>query len=244
MGHPVVDYTDSVPMDSPPKLRFSQRIALALVPPVAALVIRLLGMTLRYEDRAEPGVTPGWEIPGPVVFAFWHRSLLACAHRFRNLDIAILISSSFDGELISRTVELLGFKAVRGSSSRGGAAGLKNMRLAYGEGHRCAFTADGPRGPKFVAKPGAAQLANSVGATTEEGQVGAAKLGTWVGCFYALPERAWELRSWDRFLIPKPFSRVVLTWPAHVPAGEVTAAAVQAALDRAVAMAGETARSL
>jgi lysophospholipid acyltransferase (LPLAT)-like uncharacterized protein len=219
-------------MDSAPKLRFSQRIALALVPAVAAAAIRLLGMTLRYEDRAEPGVTPGYKIPGPVVFAFWHRSLLACAHRFRNLDIAILISSSFDGELIARTVELLGFRAVRGSSSRGGAAGLKNMRLAYEAGHRCAFTADGPRGPKFVAKPGAAQLANSVG--------GGLSPGTWVGCFYALPERAWELKSWDRFLIPKPFSRVVLTWPAHVPAGEVTVETVQAALDRAVAMAGET----
>ena len=235
MGHPALNYTDSVPMDSPPKLRFSQRIALALVPPLAVLLIRLLGMTLRYQDRAEPGVTPGYTIPGPVVFAFWHRSLLACAHRFRNLDIAILISTSFDGELIARTVELLGFKAVRGSSSRGGAAGLRNMQLAYAEGHRCAFTADGPRGPVFIAKPGTAQLANSVGPMTAEGNPS----GTWVGCFYALPERAWELRSWDRFLIPKPFSRVVLTWPAHVPAGEVTTASVQAALDRAVQMAGE-----
>ena len=235
MGHPALNYTDSVPMDSPPKLRFSQRIALALVPPLAVLLIRLLGMTLRYQDRAEPGVMPGYKIPGPVVFAFWHRSLLACAHRFRNLDIAILISTSFDGELIARTVELLGFKAVRGSSSRGGAAGLRNMQLAYAEGHRCAFTADGPRGPVFIAKPGTAQLANSVGPMTAEGNPS----GTWVGCFYALPERAWELRSWDRFLIPKPFSRVVLTWPAHVPAGEVTTASVQAALDRAVQMAGE-----
>ncbi len=145
-----------------PKLRFGQRMALAVVPPVAALVIRLLGMTLRYEDRAEPGVTPGYAIPGPTVFAFWHRSLLASAHRFKDLDIAILISPSFDGELIARTVELLGFKAVRGSSSRGGAAGLRNMQAAYAAGHRCAITADGPRGPKFVAKPGAAQLANSV----------------------------------------------------------------------------------
>jgi hypothetical protein len=221
-----------------PKLGMGQRIALALAPPLAALLIRLLGMTLRYEDRAEPGVTPGWAIPGPVVFAFWHRSLLACAHRFRSLDIAILISSSFDGELIARTVELLGFRAIRGSSTRGGAAGLRNMQLAYAEGHRCAFTADGPRGPKFVAKPGAAQLANSVGGLGAEGSpVGTGANGTWVGCFYALPDRAWELRSWDRFLIPKPFSRVVLTWPVHVPAGEVTTEAVQAALDRAVAMA-------
>ena len=219
-----------------PKLSVGQRIALALVPPLAALLIRLLGMTLRYKDLAEPGVTPGYAIPGPVVFAFWHRSLLACAHRFKNLEIAILISPSFDGELIARTVELLGFKAVRGSSSRGGAAGLRNMQAAYAAGHRCAFTADGPRGPKFVAKPGAAQLANSVGSLDASGKT----TGTWVGCFYALPKRAWELKSWDRFLIPKPFSRVVLTWPAHVPAGEVTAAAVQAALDRAVEMAVET----
>jgi len=200
-----------------------QRVILALVPPLAATIIRLLGLTLRYEDRADPGVTPGYAIPGPTVFAFWHRSLVACAHRFRSLDIAILISPSFDGELIARTVELLGFKAIRGSSSRGGAAGLRNMQLAYAAGHRCAFTADGPRGPVFVAKPGAAQLANST--------------GTWVGCFYALPDRAWQLRSWDRFLIPKPFARVVLTWPAHIPADEVTPAAVQAALDRSVEMA-------
>lgn len=218
--------------ETAPKLRFSQRLGLALVPPLAAVIIRLLGMTLRYEDLAEPGVTPGYAIPGPTVFAFWHRCLLASAHRFKDLDIAILISSSFDGELIARTVELLGFRAIRGSSSRGGAAGLRNMQLAYEAGHRCAFTADGPRGPKFVAKAGAAQLANSVGDLDTDGR----PVGTWVGCFYALPERAWELKSWDRFLIPKPFSRVVLTWPRHIPAGEVTTDAVQAALDRAVAM--------
>ena len=216
-----------------PKLRFGQRLALALVPPVAAVLIRVLGMTLRYEDRTDPGVTPGDRIPGPVVFAFWHRSLLACAHRFRNLDIAILISPSFDGELIARTVKFLGFTPIRGSSSRGGAAGLRNMQAAYAAGHRCAFTADGPRGPIFIAKPGAAQLANSVGPLTPEGK----PAGTWVGCVYALPDRAWQLRSWDRFLIPKPFSRVILAWPVHIPAREVTTATVQSTLNRAVAMA-------
>lgn len=224
-----------------------QRLILAIVPPLAAFLIRLLGLTLRYENIIEGNTTPGYAIPGPTVFAFWHRSLLACAHRFRGLDIAILISPSFDGELIARTVELLGFRAVRGSSSRGGAAGLRTMRLAYAAGHRCAFTSDGPRGPVFVAKPGAAQLANSVTplplrpqtpseAQQPEPEAGSPS-GTWVGCFYALPVRAWQLRSWDRFLIPKPFSRVLLTWPAHVPADEVSPAAVQKALDRAVAMA-------
>jgi lysophospholipid acyltransferase (LPLAT)-like uncharacterized protein len=59
----------------------------------------------------------------------------------------------------------------------------------------------------------------------------------WVGAFYALPLNAWELKSWDRFLIPKPFSRVVMTWPAHIPAAEVTLERVQQAMDEAVAMA-------
>ena len=192
----------------PPQRTFStkQRILLAIVPPIAALLIRLLGMTLCYEDvfpsdAIDP--VPGDEIPGPTIYAFWHRSLLACAHRFRNKDIAILISQSFDGELIARTVELLGFKAVRGSSSRGGAAGLRGMAEAYTAGHRCAITADGPRGPAQVAKPGTAQLARLVGAP-------------WVGTFNAVPLNAWELNSWDRFLIPKPFSKVLLTFPAHV----------------------------
>jgi lysophospholipid acyltransferase (LPLAT)-like uncharacterized protein len=197
-----------------------QRLILTIVPPLAAFLIRLLGLTLRYEDRADPGVTPGYAIPGPTVFAFWHRSLLACAHRFRNLDIAILISPSFDGELIARTVELLGFKAIRGSSSRGGAAGLRNMERAFREGRYCAITADGPRGPAMIAKPGVAQLAQLVGEK--------------VGTFYVLPLRAWQLNSWDRFLIPKPFSRVLVTWP---PLAAAEPEAVQAALDRSVEIA-------
>jgi len=199
-----------------------QRLALALVPPLAAALIRILGLTLRYRDINAPGVPVGIEIPGPVVFAFWHRTLLTCAHRFRNKGIAILISPSFDGELIARTVEYLGFYPVRGSSSRGGAVGLRNMAQAYTEGHRTAITADGPRGPNMVAKPGVVQLAELTGAT-------------WIGVYYALPSRAWELKSWDRFLIPKPFSTVTFTWPAHV-GPDLTE--VQKALDEAVRMAG------
>ncbi len=203
-----------------------QRLALALIPPLAATLIRLLGATLRYEDVTDPGTIPGEQPPGPAIYVFWHRSLLACAHRFRNRRIAILISQSFDGELIARTVERLGFLAIRGSSSRSGATGLRSLARAYQAGHICAITADGPRGPAMVAKPGAAQLADLVHAPE-------------IGAFYALPDRAWKLRSWDRFLIPKPFSRVLITWPTHVQAGQgsVTQAALQTALDRSVAMA-------
>ncbi|HEX4155582.1 MAG TPA: lysophospholipid acyltransferase family protein [Acidobacteriaceae bacterium] len=205
-----------------------QRLLLATVPPLAALLIRALGATLRYRDvnaldAAGHPVPVGIEIPGPVVFAFWHHTLLVCAHRFRNKGIAILISPSFDGELIARTVARLGFHPVRGSSSRGGPPGLRAMAQAYAEGHRCAFTADGPRGPNMVAKPGPVQLAELTGAT-------------WIGAYYALPNRRWELNSWDRFIIPLPFSTVTFTWPPHVPPN---LSAVQQSLDRAVQMALE-----
>lgn len=209
-----------------------QRFLLAIIPPIAALCIRALGATLRYRDvnALEPSgrrVPVGIEIPGPVVFAFWHRTLLVCAHRFRNKQIAILISPSFDGELIARTVALLGFYPVRGSSSRGGAPGLRAMAQAYNEGHRCAFTADGPRGPNMVAKPGPVQLAELTGAR-------------WIGTYYALPDRRWELKSWDRFIIPKPFSTVTFTWPAHVA---LDLDSVQRGLDEAVRMTDPKAQS-
>ena len=207
-----------------------QRLLLAIVPPLAALLIRVLGATLRYRDvfaPIAPGEQPipvGITIPGPVVFAFWHQTMLTCAHRFRNKGIAILISRSFDGELIARTVELLGFVAVRGSSSRGGATALKQMAEAYTAGHRCAFTADGPRGPARIAKPGPVQLA----------QLCQAK---WIGCYHANPSRAWHLKSWDSFMIPKPFATVTFAWPQHVPPNDL--AAVQRALDEAVRLSRE-----
>ncbi|WP_245818040.1 lysophospholipid acyltransferase family protein [Granulicella rosea] len=198
-----------------------QRIILAVVPRLASLLIRLLCCTLRFEDVVAPGAAAAERGGGPGVYAFWHRSLLVAAYRFRGWKIAILISRSFDGELIARTVELLGFTAIRGSSSRGGAVALRQMAEAYGAGHYCAITADGPRGPAQVAKPGASQLAQLVGAES-------------VGAFYALPDKAWVLKSWDRFLIPKPFSTVRIYWPGLV-APELEA--VQGALDRAVGMA-------
>ncbi|MEI9979106.1 MAG: lysophospholipid acyltransferase family protein [Edaphobacter sp.] len=197
-----------------------QRLTLAIVPRLASLIIRCLGATLRYEDVCEPGATPGYDSPPPAVYAFWHRCLLTGAWRFRKYSLTILISRSFDGELIARTVERLGYIAIRGSSSRDGAPGLRNMQRAYLDGHYCAFTADGPRGPAMVAKPGAAQLAQLVNTT--------------VRTCYIHPHRAWQLRSWDRFLIPKPFSRVTIAWTRPATADLPS---VQAALDRSVKLA-------
>ncbi|QMV19211.1 DUF374 domain-containing protein [Granulicella sp. 5B5] len=204
-----------------------QRLLLAIIPPLAALFIRVLGATLRYRDinacNADGTTVPvGITIPGPTIFAFWHQAMLTSAHRFRNKGIAILISRSFDGELIARTVELLGFLAIRGSSSRGGATALKQMADAYNFGHICAFTADGPRGPAHIAKSGPVQLAQLCNAK-------------WIGCYHAQPSRFWALKSWDSFMIPKPFSTVTFAWPQHVSPNDL--AVLQTALDEAVRLA-------
>ena len=199
---------------------------LAVVPRMAAGVIRTLNATLRHENILESGAQTAFDHPRPIIFVFWHRALLASSGHFRGQGIAILISQSFDGELIARTVERLGFVAVRGSSTRGGTAGLLAMQQAFAESRLVAITADGPLGPKYVAKTGAVQLAQLTGSP--------------VCAFYVLPQRAWRLNSWDGFMIPKPFSRVVVAYPTPVPfhtGAEAMQASVQAALDRAVEMA-------
>ena len=206
---------------------FKQRLALALIPPVAYVAICLLGMTLRFEDVCEPGAVAPYHMPPPLIYAIWHRCMLASAWRFRQGGIRIMVSRSFDGELITRTVKPLGIVAVRGSSSRDGTSGLRNLLRAYRAGNYCVITADGPRGPAQVAKPGVAQLGQLAGAP--------------VGALYVHPHRAWTLGSWDGFLIPKPFSRVTVAWTAPAPAEE---AAVQDALDRAVKLAESRAASL
>jgi lysophospholipid acyltransferase (LPLAT)-like uncharacterized protein len=209
-----------VPEPAAQRFTFKQRLILAIVPPLAYMVICLLGVTLRYEDISEPGMTPQYHTPPPLIYAIWHRCLLACAWRFRNANLHILISRSFDGELIARTVERLGFVAVRGSSSREGAVGLRNLQRAFYENNYIAITADGPRGPAQIAKPGVTQLAKLVNAP--------------VGTVYLHADHAWVLHSWDRFMIPKPFSRVTVAWTVPVAADQQ---AVQSALDRAIALA-------
>ncbi len=209
-----------------------QRILLAIIPPVAVGLLRMLCATLRFEEADEPGARPADRFPRDAeVYVFWHRALLLAAYRYRNLGIRILISPSFDGELIARVVERLGFVPVRGSSSRGGASGLIALIRARAAGYKVAITADGPKGPMYVAKPGAAAAAQKAGSTAS--------------CFHLHPEKAWLLRSWDSFIIPKPFSRVRVSWQAPLqlpdsPTAVEATALLQNALERAVGRAEDT----
>ncbi|MFP5227386.1 MAG: lysophospholipid acyltransferase family protein [Acidobacteriota bacterium] len=197
--------------------RFSvgQRVALWVVPKLTALLLAVVGWTLRFETIAEEGATPA-RPPARGIFCFWHRCTLPAGWYFRKFRCSILISQSFDGELIARTLGLLGYGSVRGSSSRGGAAGLMAMREVLARGEPVVFTADGPRGPIYQTKIGPVKLA--------------AMTGEEMGCFYLLPERAWVMGSWDRFLVPLPFSRVVVSWARAVapPAADADTATLEA----------------
>jgi lysophospholipid acyltransferase (LPLAT)-like uncharacterized protein len=196
-----------------------QRMLLAVVPPLASGLLRLLCSTLRWQTAYAPGARPADVFPQDAeVYVFWHRALLLAAWRYRGLGIRILISASFDGELIARLVERLGFVPIRGSSSRGGAAGLLTATRARKADHKVAITADGPRGPVYVAKDGAAAIAQRAGSTAS--------------CFHLHPHSAWTLHSWDRFLIPKPFSCVRIAWEA--PITDPTTMTLQQSLDTAV----------
>jgi lysophospholipid acyltransferase (LPLAT)-like uncharacterized protein len=170
---------------------------------LTALVLALIGSTLRFEVIAEDGVIPATP-PAKGIFCFWHRCTLPCGWYFRKFRCSILISQSFDGELIARTLGLLGYGSVRGSSSRGGASGLLALQRVLESGLPVVFTADGPRGPIYQTKVGPVKLAQMTGEA--------------IGSFYLLPERAWAMRSWDGFLIPKPFSRVAVSWARRVAA--------------------------
>jgi lysophospholipid acyltransferase (LPLAT)-like uncharacterized protein len=209
------------------KFSFSQRLTIAIVPRLVAFLLRLLHRTLRYEVVVEPGAQPATP-PALQVWCFWHRCLISCACYFHaKFEPAVLISRSFDGELIARTIERLGFLTARGSSTRSGGAGLLALAKAVERGHPAVFTADGPGGPVYKVKPGAVKLAQLTGYA--------------IGIFYAHPQKAWILRSWDRFMIPKPFSRVAISWGRHVQVPqtedpmvfEATRLEVEAALERA-----------
>lgn len=179
-----------------------------MVPRVVWALLAVVGRTWRFEVIAEEGVTPVLfgQVPGPEIYCFWHQCVLPCTLYFRHSLAVILISRSFDGELITRILRMFSFDAVRGSSSRGAREGLLGLKHVIETGHTAIFTADGPRGPIYRTKMGPIKLAKLTGAP--------------IGAFHLEPEHAWTLGSWDRFLVPAPFTRIAVSWAqwTHVAA--------------------------
>jgi len=217
----------ATPTAAEPEGRFTrrQRFLIWLIGWAGYFLIRVIGPTLRYAVSIEEGGPRHWYV-APVIYPFWHRCLIPACFLWRNKQIAVLTSTSFDGEYIARILQRFGYTPVRGSSTRGGVRGLLGMQQKLGSGHSVAFTIDGPKGPKYEAKPGPVLLARVTGLP--------------ILCFHVALEDPWVLsKSWDRFMIPKPFSRALvrISRMIHVPADaddlDPYHAEMQAALDRA-----------
>jgi lysophospholipid acyltransferase (LPLAT)-like uncharacterized protein len=207
------------------RFSFWQRLAIPLITWAGFLVVRVIGPTLRLAVSFEDGA-PASMATRPMILAFWHDCIFPAIYAWRNLRIRVMSSDSFDGEYTGRIIRKFGFVKVRGSSSHGAVRGLLGMRREIEQGATVAFTIDGPRGPRYVAKPGPVVLARATGAP--------------MVAFHIALENAWKLNTWDRSLVPKPFSRALLRVSRQiaVPASATDAererfhAELQASLDR------------
>lgn len=188
---------------SPNTFTAKQRLALRLVPPLAALSLKALCMTCSVEIRGGRLWNEAIERGDGVLLAIWHEVMGCAAYCFRNSGAHTLTSYSFDGEMAARVIGRFGLRAVRGSSSRGGLKALSQLKKATGVAQIVGLTLDGPHGPRRVAKPGIAVLA----ATTQQA------IYPWA----CAVNRAWRLNSWDRFAIPKPFARMVCAFGPPIP---------------------------
>jgi hypothetical protein len=176
---------------------FKQRFLLLIASMIGPLLIRLYGATWRVRWDGVDTLARAREIKGKVLFCFWHSRLLGLCYTHRGRGIGIMVSKSFDGEWITRIVAKLGYRTFRGSASRNGAAALVTM-LRDKDSCDLALTVDGPRGPAQKVKPGAVALA--------------AHTGLPVVPITYVPSSAWRLNSWDKFLLPKPFSVVTVRY--------------------------------
>jgi lysophospholipid acyltransferase (LPLAT)-like uncharacterized protein len=175
--------------EASPKFTLGQRIVLAIAPRIVWALLSVVGRVIPVREGKKAG---------PEIYCFWHQCVLPCAFYFRGSGAVILISKSFDGELITRILRMFGFDAVRGSSSRGAREGLLGLAHVIESGRTSIFTADGPRGPIYQTKMGPIKLAQMTGAP--------------IGAFHLEPRRAWIFDSWDRFLVPMPFTRICVSW--------------------------------
>ena len=185
---------------------------------VGTMVLRALASTwrVRVANAAVRDALRGT----PFIYVLWHGELLPLLWAHRDRGVAVMISEHSDGEIIARVAHSLGYRTVRGSTSRGAARALLGACREIESGVNLAVTPDGPRGPAHSVAPGAAAIAQRTGAPLLP--------------VSATASSAWRLRSWDRFMIPRPFATITIAYadPIYVTAGSVRDAAEETELVR------------
>ena len=161
--------------------------------------------TVRVERSGQEHLAEFRKERRPVIFVFWHGRLLPLVHAHRHEGACVLVSEHGDGEYIARIIERYGFETVRGSGTRGRVQGLRGLIRAAQSGQNLAVTPDGPRGPNRIVKPGALVVARLTGLPLIPVGVGGSS--------------TWMANSWDRFMVPKPFSTVSIAYghPSFIP---------------------------
>jgi lysophospholipid acyltransferase (LPLAT)-like uncharacterized protein len=189
---------------TPSSRRFTlrQRIILRIIITAGYWFIRLIGPTLRVCISREEGAQETIA-QRPLIGSFWHACIIPSTYFCRDLGIRVMSSNSYDGEYMGRIIRKFGFVAVKGSSSRNAVRALLGLRRALQQGWTVAFSIDGPRGPRHKVKPGPVALARSSGVP--------------LTMYHMAVDRAWVLNTWDRLIIPKPFSRVLMRFGTLIP---------------------------
>ena len=169
------------------------------------LLIRVICSTLRWEVRGSHHLDSILSKGDRAIFTFWHMCIFSATWFWRNRGIVVMSSQSRDAEYTGRFIKRFGYGTARGSATRGGSRALAEMAECLTSGMHAAFTIDGPRGPAFVAKPGAVTLARHTGQA--------------ILPFHIVARRYIELPSWDRLQIPLPFTRALtlVGEPIYVP---------------------------
>ncbi len=167
-----------------------------------SLLIKGMGLTWRVETRGLDHLDDARSLTGRVIYAFWHGRLLALTWAHRNRKIHVLASEHYDGDLMGRTIERIGYGHLKGSSTRGGARAVREMRKVLSDGYDIGLAVDGPRGPRGRVQQGATELSRLT--STPVIPVSATARGRKL------------LGSWDRFQVPLPFARIVVEYAEPV----------------------------
>lgn len=185
---------------------WKDKILFFIIPRFYSLILRLLSLTIRKKVISGDHPQKLWDQGQYIIAAFWHQRLLMMPFLSRQGRVGMMVSQHRDGEFIARAVRLFGIDSVRGSTTRGGLAALRGMvRFYRAGGANLAITPDGPQGPKHVVQMGVIEVARQTGAPILPVTYGAS--------------RKKVFNSWDNFILPLPFCKVVYIWgePLSIP---------------------------
>jgi lysophospholipid acyltransferase (LPLAT)-like uncharacterized protein len=182
-----------------------KRAQAAAIAAIGTPLVEALGATYAWRESGTRHLDEVAQQGRQPILALWHGRILSATLYFRDRGIVAMTSENFDGEWVARLMNRFGYHAARGSTSRGGARALAQLRREMVDGHPVAFTVDGPRGPARVAQPGAVWLASATGNP--------------IVPFHIEASEFWTVKSWDRHQVPKPGStlHVAIGAPIDVP---------------------------